>query len=685
MRPVSLEQRTTEASHIVLGRLVSQEAYWDAGFQNIYTLSIVAVDAWLKGHQSQEYVGIISMGGIVGDKAQITHPSLELDPYNEYVLFLDSDNHVIDNKAMRLSQPSLIQAETFACSQGAITKQSGFYHDLLAEPKQDEATLFGKIQALTGELPVTPWGQTFTPRKGDTFPLYEWATAEQRHMPITSFSPGTTNAGTIVTGDFVTITGSGFGAAAGTVFYTNADDGGATFTSSGVATDNVAWADGSIQNKTARRAGTGPINVNGAMTSGSNLTVRFSHIEINSNFSGFGSTTRQRYYLVNKNGAGGYTFIYNTAFNTNALATASYERAINTWRCGTFVNFTVNKSSTTAIATAALDGVNVVTFDGTLPVGVLGRATSRFSGTANGACNLANTVWWTDEIDVQFFPDPPTAGFPWEYGPAAPAFTEYDFESVALHELGHAHGLGHVISAGAVMHFSIANGQSTRTLGANDILGGNTKMAYSTPALCVIPATVTGPMIALTPGTCTLPVEFLSFTGTQVGHGGNLLTWSLSHEVQNLGFEVQRSLDGATFAQIGFVQGLGNSQAVTTYEFMDEAPAQGILNYYRLRQIDQDGNSSYSETIALRNNNAAGIQVLPTLMDDELRVIGDGNGVGGLRFTLTDLRGVQVLREDLPQGMMDVHIGVENLAAGVYLFHVRSASGLILAGKVIKE
>ncbi len=51
---------------------------------------------------------------------------------------------------------------------------------------------------------------------------------------IISFSPATTRGGTIVPGDFVTITGSGFGATPGDVFFRNADDGGATFITSGV-------------------------------------------------------------------------------------------------------------------------------------------------------------------------------------------------------------------------------------------------------------------------------------------------------------------------------------------------------------------------------------------------------------------------------------------------------------------
>ncbi len=685
MRPISLQQRSVESAYIVLGRLVSKESYWDQAHQNIYTLNIFEVQSWLKGYQPKQRVGIISIGGFVGDKGQITHPSLELDPYNEYVLFLNADNHEIDNKVIRQSQPDLIQAEPYASSQGALTKQSGLYHDLLSEKPQDEADLLDKIADFTGQNAKTPQGQPFSAREGDTFPLYEWASSVQRQMPITSFLPGTTRAGTIVSGDFVTITGSGFGAGAGTVFYTNADDGGATFTSSGVASDNVAWSDASIQNKTARRAGTGPINVNGAMTSGSNLTVTYSHLDINSTFSGFGSSTRQRYYLVNKNGTGGYTFIYNTAYSGNALAVASFERALATWRCATFVNFNINKSSTTAIATAALDGVNVVCFDATLPIGVLGRATSRFNGSATGGCNLANTIWWTDEIDVQFFPDPPTAGFPWEYGPAAPAFTEYDFESVAVHELGHAHGLGHVIQAGTVMHFALANGQNTRALGINEINGGLAKMAYSTGALCFNPATVTGPMIALTAGNCILPVQFISFTGESISGQGNHLQWTLSHELENAGFMVERSLDGTHFIDIGEVPGRGNSQTEVSYDYMDRSPATGIVNYYRLRQIDKNGTESHSETIAIHNLDGPSIQVLPTRVKDKLRILGDGGSFPGLVFSITNVQGARVLLRTLPQAQIDTEVDLGGFSAGMYFFEVRSNQGTLMSGKLIKE
>jgi hypothetical protein len=78
-----------------------------------------------------------------------------------------------------------------------------------------------------------------------------------RTMAITSFSPGTSRAGTVVAGDQITINGNGFGASPGTVYFTNADDGGATFISSSQPSDIISWSDNSITVKVPSAAGKG--------------------------------------------------------------------------------------------------------------------------------------------------------------------------------------------------------------------------------------------------------------------------------------------------------------------------------------------------------------------------------------------------------------------------------------------
>ena len=94
-----------------------------------------------------------------------------------------------------------------------------------------------------------------------------------------------------------------------------------------------------------------------------------------------------------------------------------------------------------------------------------------------------------------------------------------------------------------------------------------------------------------------LPVTFLNFDGSLVDNKA-LLSWSTATEINNKGFEVEKSMDGQTFAAIGFVPGNGNSSLVNNYSYTDNKVLSGS-NYYRLKQVDIDGNFNYSSTIRL--------------------------------------------------------------------------------------
>ncbi|MEI2708507.1 MAG: hypothetical protein V9E96_05745 [Chitinophagaceae bacterium] len=102
---------------------------------------------------------------------------------------------------------------------------------------------------------------------------------------------------------------------------------------------------------------------------------------------------------------------------------------------------------------------------------------------------------------------------------------------------------------------------------------------------------------------CVVPVNITSFKGEKKGNI-NTLTWVTSTEVNNAGFELQRSVDGVNFAPLGYVSSKadnGNSTHQLTYNFNDVRPLLST-GYYRLKQIDKDGKFNYSSIVILRSD-----------------------------------------------------------------------------------
>lgn len=98
----------------------------------------------------------------------------------------------------------------------------------------------------------------------------------------------------------------------------------------------------------------------------------------------------------------------------------------------------------------------------------------------------------------------------------------------------------------------------------------------------------------------SLPVELSSFSGSVNGNGV-LLKWTTATEVNNYGFEIERSSEYSGWSQVGFVAGSGNSNSVHNYSFTDK-PNGGITFSYRIKQIDNDGTFKYYDAITVSIN-----------------------------------------------------------------------------------
>lgn len=115
-------------------------------------------------------------------------------------------------------------------------------------------------------------------------------------------------------------------------------------------------------------------------------------------------------------------------------------------------------------------------------------------------------------------------------------------------------------------------------------------------------------------GSASLPVEMISFNASVTG-SKVLLRWQVATESQNKGWEIERSAstgNNAVWEKIGFVEGKGNSQSAGTYSFTDENVEDG--NYgYRLKQIDYDGNTKYSnvQLVRVSSGGLANLEIYP--------------------------------------------------------------------------
>lgn len=96
------------------------------------------------------------------------------------------------------------------------------------------------------------------------------------------------------------------------------------------------------------------------------------------------------------------------------------------------------------------------------------------------------------------------------------------------------------------------------------------------------------------------PLEWLGFQAIQVGEDVEL-DWQTRSEVNTLQFDIERSADGLMFEKIGTTPARNTSQEVHSYTFADQRVARSRIDkvFYRLKQIDLDGQFSYSKVVSV--------------------------------------------------------------------------------------
>jgi len=156
-----------------------------------------------------------------------------------------------------------------------------------------------------------------------------------------------------------------------------------------------------------------------------------------------------------------------------------------------------------------------------------------------------------------------------------------------------------------------------------------------------------------------------------------VLNWTTATEINNQGFEIEKSADGISFNNIGFVPGFGTTTEPKSYSYTDQSINSGI-HYYRLKQIDFDGSFTYS--------GVAEVEVsLPTVFSLEQNYPNPFNPSTSIQFSLpVDARVTikiynlvgenvaEVVSSNFAAGSHKVDFNASTLTSGIYFYQLEA-------------
>ncbi|MEQ9425591.1 MAG: choice-of-anchor D domain-containing protein [Cyclobacteriaceae bacterium] len=171
-----------------------------------------------------------------------------------------------------------------------------------------------------------------------------------------------------------------------------------------------------------------------------------------------------------------------------------------------------------------------------------------------------------------------------------------------------------------------------------------------------------------------LPIELIFFAGESTDRGVQL-KWATATEVNNDFFTIERSTDILNFEEIVTVSGAGNSQERLDYSYLDMSPIPGI-GYYRLKQTDFDGTTSYSKVIVVTTASVGDLNMTlyPNPANDHLNVSFNQ----ALNVDFMTVRVIPLTGKDYGEFRFEnpgqISIPLSTYADGVYIAEVKIGS-----------
>jgi hypothetical protein len=176
-----------------------------------------------------------------------------------------------------------------------------------------------------------------------------------------------------------------------------------------------------------------------------------------------------------------------------------------------------------------------------------------------------------------------------------------------------------------------------------------------------------------------IPVELVSFTAAAAL---NIVTlsWVTATELNNLGFEIERSLDKTAWRIIGYIEGSGTTSEPQYYSYSDKLEGfEASKLYYRLKQVDFNGNFEYSDIIevVVTPSEFSLSQNYPNPFNPATTIAYNIPVRSFVTLKVYDVLGNEVsaiVNEQKSAGKYEINFDASNLQSGVYFYELRAGS-----------
>ena len=172
-----------------------------------------------------------------------------------------------------------------------------------------------------------------------------------------------------------------------------------------------------------------------------------------------------------------------------------------------------------------------------------------------------------------------------------------------------------------------------------------------------------------------LPVDLIDFNA-KVQDDEVDLEWITASEENNSHFEIEYSENGRDFNYLDKIEGVGTSAEIQHYTYTHLNPMVG-RNYYRLRQVDLDGDFTYSSIVSAVLSSTTAIEIYPTLVANTLQVSLEENRSTDIEMRVVDITGRQLQSTIISKGTEGFDLDVVGLERGTYFVQFNIAGEVV--------